>query len=69
MIVEDESDVLGLENILIGLEDFGIPLRRELSFEDLATNTRELKNEDTYYELRGDLIEHLWDLKGNNQCG
>ena len=67
MIVEDESDVLGLENILVGLEDFGTPLRRGLSFEDLATSTRELENENKHYELQGNLIEFLWDLKGNNQ--
>jgi hypothetical protein len=46
MIVEDENDVPGLKNILGGLEDFGAPLRRGLSFEDLATSTRELENED-----------------------
>ena len=69
MIVEDENDVPGLENILVGLEDFGAPLRRGLFFEDLATNTRELENVDTRYELQGDLIELFSDLKGNNQHG
>jgi hypothetical protein len=59
MIVEDENSVQGLENILVGLEDFGAPLRRGLFFKDLPTNTRELENEDTHYELWGDLIEHL----------
>jgi hypothetical protein len=59
MIVEDKRDVLGLKNILVGLKDFGTPLRRRLSFEDLTTNTRELENEDTHYELQRDLIEHL----------
>jgi hypothetical protein len=51
MIVEDESDVPGLENILGGLGGFEAPLRRELSFEDLATSTRELEDEDTHYKL------------------
>jgi hypothetical protein len=66
MILEDESDVVGLENILGGLEDGGVQFQRGLSFEDLMRCTRELHDEDTHYDLRGDLIEHLWEMKGSN---
>ena len=70
MIIEDESDVLGLENILEGLGGFDASLCRGLSFEDLATSTKELEDENMHYDLRGYLIKHLSrDLKGNNQCG
>jgi hypothetical protein len=39
---------------------------RGLSFEDLLTNTVEMEDEDTHFDLRGDLIEHLWAMKGAN---
>ena len=64
MILDDEHDVPGLENILVGEFGGNVPLRRGLSFQELATHTIEIENKDTYYGLRGDLIEHLWALKG-----
>lgn len=65
MILADERG-LGLENVLGDLTEGAVPLQRGLSFEDLVTHTRELENEETHYDLRGDLIEHLWQLKGTN---
>jgi hypothetical protein len=59
MILEDESDVVGLENILGGLEDGGVQFQRRWSFGNLMRNTRELYNEDIHYDLREDLTEHL----------
>jgi hypothetical protein len=64
MILDDEQDVPGLENILAPEFGGNVPLRRGLSFEELATSTSEIENKDTHYGLRGDLIEHLWALKG-----
>jgi hypothetical protein len=29
-------------------------------------STRKLYNEDTHYDLRRNLIEHLWELKSMN---
>jgi hypothetical protein len=66
MILEDECDVPGLENIISGLVDENVPLRRGLSFEALMNHTVEIENEDLHYSLRGDLIEHLWAFKGAN---
>jgi hypothetical protein len=62
MILEDERDVPGLENIISGLVDENVSLRRGLSFEALINHTIEIENEDLHYSLRGDLIEHLWAL-------
>jgi hypothetical protein len=66
MILEDERDVPGLENIISGLVDENVPLCRGLSFEALMNHTVEIENEDLHYSLRGDLIEHLWAFKGAN---
>ena len=66
MILEDERDVPGLENIISRLVDENVPLRRGLSFEALMNDTVEIENEDLHYSLRGDLIEHLWALKDTN---
>jgi hypothetical protein len=66
MILEDECDVPGLENIISGLVDENVPLRRGLSFEAFMNNTVEIENEDLHYSLRGDLIEYLWAFKGAN---
>jgi hypothetical protein len=62
MILVDEHDVPGLENILAGEFGGNVPLRRCLSFQELVTYT--IENKDTHYGLRGGLIEHLWALKG-----
>ena len=64
IILEDERDVPGLENIIS--VDENVPMRRGLSFESLMNHTVEIENEDFHYSLRGDLIEHLWALKGAN---
>ena len=66
MILEDVRDVLGLENIILGLIDENVPLCRSLLFEALMNDTVDIENEDLHYSLRGDLIEHLWALKGTN---
>lgn len=66
MILDDERDVPGLENIVVGLEHEIVPLCRGLSLDQLMTHTNEIENENTHYRLRGDLIEHLWALKGND---
>jgi exonuclease VII small subunit len=66
MILEDESDVSRLEYILRGLEDGIVQLERWLLFEELVQSTKELHNEDTHFDLKRDLIEHLWKLKGTN---
>jgi hypothetical protein len=66
MILEDEKDVQGLEYIISELEGNVLPMQSGLTFDQLVRSTIELENEDTHYELRGDLIEHLWALKGTN---
>ena len=60
MIIDDEK-ALELEDLNLRAP---IVLRRGLTFEDLMMGTREIENEDTHYSLRGDLIQHLWALKG-----
>ena len=62
MIVEDESS----ENNLESLFQVEAPTRiiGALPFEALVARIEQLENIDLYYSLRGDLIEHLWSLKG-----
>ena len=66
MILDDDCDVLGRENVLGAATINNVPLHGAMSFEQLTTHTEEIENEDTHYGLRGDLIEHLWALKGAN---
>jgi hypothetical protein len=68
MILEDEQDVEGLEDIIAELQQDAEPLNRGLSFQELLVGTIELENRDTHFNLRGDLIEHLWRLKGLNMA-
>jgi hypothetical protein len=68
MILEDEKDVEGLEDILADLHANNVPIQHGLTFESLVANTIELENSDTHFGLRGDLIEHLWAVKGANMA-
>ena len=69
MILDDESDVQGLENVLGVAFDDNVPMERGLTFEQLREHTEDIEDEDLHYNLRGDLIEHLWALKGQNMYG
>jgi hypothetical protein len=65
MIVEDEQNVEGLEDIIAELQgNEGIHVQRGLSFDELLAGTIDIHNVDKHYSLRWDLIEHLWSLKG-----
>jgi hypothetical protein len=41
-----------------------VPMHRGITLDQFTTQTAEIENADTHYALRGDLIEHLWALKG-----
>ncbi len=69
MILDDESGVHDLENILGSAFDDNVPMERGLTLDQLLEYTREIEDEDMHYSLRGDLIEHLWALKGQNMYG
>ena len=60
MIIDDEK-ALELEDLNLRGP---VVLSRGLTFEDLMMGTREIENEDIHYSLSGDLIQHLWALKG-----
>jgi hypothetical protein len=62
MITEDESSDENLEPLFE--VKWSVEYPRELPFESLVVGTHELKNVDQHYSLRGDLIVHLWTLKG-----
>ena len=64
MIVDDERDVHGLENILAQYMGDNAAMCRRISFEDFATSGNKIHDKATYYNLHSDLIEHLWELKG-----
>jgi hypothetical protein len=44
MILEDEQDVEGLEDIIGELESDAMPFQRSLTFNQMFTNTMELEN-------------------------
>jgi hypothetical protein len=62
MIFEDESSKENLEPLfeVEAPTDF----TRPLSFEALVVGTKQLESIDQHYSMRGDLVEHLWTLKG-----
>jgi glutathionylspermidine synthase len=62
MILEDEENVEGLEDIIPELQADDVPMERGLTFQQLVSSTIEIENSGTHYALRGDLIEHLWAL-------
>ena len=59
MIVDDEEDVTGLEDIWIDLQKDNLPAQRGLSFDELMARIIDVQNENTRFSLRRDLIEHL----------
>ena len=62
MILEDEEDA-DLDFPFESASD--PPLRGDLSYNQLILGTLQLENQETHFSLRGDLIEHLWALKGS----
>jgi hypothetical protein len=51
MIVEDEEDVEGLEDIIPELQGHAMPFQRGLTFDDLLTSTIEIENIDAHMDL------------------
>jgi len=67
MIIEDEREVQGLENIYDGApRDVSISRDRliDFDFESFVARYREVRNEGVHYQLRNDLVEHLWQRYG-----
>jgi hypothetical protein len=60
MIMDDEHDVPGLENVVGNAAVDNVPMRRGITLDQFTRHTAEIENADTHYALRGDLIEHLW---------
>jgi hypothetical protein len=52
MILDDESGVQGLENVLGTTFDDNVPMKRRLTFEQLLEDIEEIENEDMHYSLR-----------------
>jgi hypothetical protein len=64
LIIEDESNC-NLEPLF----DVGSNvshLKRGLSFEEYCQGTTQIENVVIHYNLKNDLVEHLWAEKGNN---
>ena len=53
MIIEDEADIEGLEDIIGNLREDAVSLRCGLSFEQLIDSTKEVENRDTHFLLKG----------------
>lgn len=63
MIIENEMNVQGLEDIISELREGVVSSRHGFSFDQSIETTREVENQDVHFGLRGDLIELLWALK------
>ena len=64
MILADKEGVHGLEDIISNLQEDAIHVGKGLSFPDFLTNMGEIQDVETHHSLQGDLIEHLWAIKG-----
>ena len=66
MIIEDESgtDLEILTPEAASSSSSG--MRRGFTFADLTRETTLIEDTDTYYNLRDDLVQHLWEHKGFN---
>jgi hypothetical protein len=62
MIIENKSSEQNLEPLF----EVEAPIRilTALPFEALVAGIEQLKNIEQHYSLRGDLVEHLWTLRG-----
>ena len=68
MIIEDESEDSELNHNYL-LETFD-QFHQEsqgpsMSFNDLCSSMIEIQNHGKYFELRNDIVNHLWQVKGN----
>jgi hypothetical protein len=52
--------------LLFDIGTSGWHLKWGLFFENYCQKTIEIENETIHYNLRNDLVEHLWAWKGNN---
>jgi hypothetical protein len=66
MIIEDESgrDLKILTPEVASSSSSG--MRRGFTFADLTRETALIEDTDTYYNLRDDLVQYLWEHKGLN---
>jgi hypothetical protein len=62
IIIENESSEQNLEPLFEVEAPIGIT--RPLPFEALVVGTEQLENIELHYNLRGDLVKHLWTLRG-----
>jgi hypothetical protein len=65
MIIEDEQH-LGLEQLFCNQPGVGL-MHRDFSYRDLEAGTREIENIHSHFALRNDIIDHLWELRGQNK--
>ncbi len=62
VINDEQGEVLELTIEL----QHNIQLKRGLTFVEYIQGIKEIKNRVAYYNLRNDLVDHLWALKGLN---
>lgn len=66
MIIEDERDLRNPDYMYDNGPAPVIPVSREptADFASFVTRYRNIRDSEKHYELRNDLIEHLWSRKG-----
>lgn len=63
MVIDDEQGEVLERTIEL---QHNIQMKRGLTFIEYIQSTKEIKNLVAYYNLRNDLVDHLWALKGLN---
>lgn len=64
MIIEDERD-LNLDFPLDSTPSPRVSSDNPVEFQEFVCRYRAVRSEEKHYQLRHDLIEHLWQEKGN----
>ncbi len=64
MIIEDKTE----DNLpeLHAASSSQSRLRRGFNFNDLEVGTSNLQDSKSYYALRDNLVQHLWNKRGSN---
>jgi len=62
LMIENESNYKPLFDVGSNVSH----LKRGLLFEDYCQGTTQIEDVVTHYNLKNDLVKHLWAQKGNN---
>jgi hypothetical protein len=65
MIIEDEQNIQ-LEQLFGNHVHVG-QIHGDFTYRELEAGTREIENIHAHFAMRNDIIDHLWELRGQNK--